>query len=177
MMKKQLAAICTLVFVLCSTVQAFAVEPVKMPESKKKAEHMAWALNEYDVSRVIYDPGDGVAVRNEADLIATGTMADSLRRADGWKAYHGNNSKGIPYGRLTNGTPVTMWLYAMIDYSNGEAIMHTDSERANKTDYTYTVSLVDGGAGAYGSGKSQFFYHINGTQVHKSTSPLPFTKK
>mgnify|MGYP001053758238 FL=1 len=156
------------------TVFASEVQPKNQRNEMSREEAVEWSLREYNVSRVVTDtPDPSEGVYNENDLIATGTFANGLARATSWKAYHGNNSKGVPYGRLTNTTKVNMCIYGLIDYSCGETIMH-DEPVVYSSNHTHTIDLIEGGAGDWGSGYSTFLYVIDDVQVHKSTSPMWF---
>lgn len=170
-MKKALASLLTVALSLISATTIFAAEGE--PTMSKK-DSIEWHLKEYNVSRVVTDkPDPNEFVHNEDDLVAVGTLANGLARANSWKAYHGNNSKGVPYGRLTNTSKVDMCIYALIDYTAGDTVMH-DEPTVYSSDHTHTVDLVDGGEGNWGSGYSTFFYYINDSQVHRSTAAMWF---
>lgn len=176
-MKKILALFLTMALTFASAATVFAAEvQAGSPRTgMNKQESVEWALNEYKVSRIVTDrPDSSEAVYNENDLVATGTLANDFARASSWKAYHGNNSRGIPYGRLTNTTKVNMCIYGFMEYSNGEAIMHNEPTVYSK-DHTHTISLIDEGTGGYGSGYSRFYYYIDDSLVHESTDRMWFS--
>lgn len=176
-MKKTLSLLLTIALTFASAMTTFAAEekPEIPNNGMSKKEAVEWSLNEYNVSKVVTDKLDpSEAVYNENDLVASGTLGKGLTRASSWKAYHGNNSRGVPYGRLTNTTKVNMCIYGLIDYTAGDTVMHEESN-VYSADHTHTIDLVDGGAGDWGSGYSTFLYFIDDNLVHESTSPMWFS--